>query len=104
LTPIKWNKMIVKGTFVSVWDNGTLSTPATLDTETGEVTTESVDANGLEHLMEEWFEDEEGEEYDICPECHEYILHTCMEDGIGHNLDEVKRCKDPNCDYIEFVR
>lgn len=96
--------MILKGTFISVWDNGSVRTPSTLDTETGEVTTNSVDVNDdLGTLMEEVFEDEEdGEEYDICPECHEYILHTCMEPGIVHNLDEVKRCKNPDCDYLWF--
>jgi hypothetical protein len=97
--------MVIHGTFISIWDNGSVSTPATLDLETGEVTTNSVVASDdLGTLMEEWFEDENGDEHEICPECHEYILHTCMEPGIGHNLDEVKRCKDPDCEYNRFVR
>jgi len=97
--------MEIKGTFVSIWDNGSVRTPATLDLETGEVSTDSVEADdNLGTLMEEWFEDSEGDEHEICPECHEYILHTCMEPGIGHNLDELKRCKNPDCEYNRFVR
>ena len=98
--------MVKTGTFTSIWDNGTITTPATLDTETGEISTNAVDApDDLGTLMEEWFEDEEGEQYDVCPECHEYIIHTCMEPDkyISHQLYEVKRCKNPNCDYEEFV-
>jgi hypothetical protein len=93
----------MKGTFVSIWDNGSIRTPAELNEETGEIQTTSVDADGMEHLMEEWFEDEDGEEFEVCPVCHEYILHTCMEDGIAHNLDEVKRCKNRDCDYAYYV-
>ena len=97
--------MIKKGTFTSVWDNDVeISTPAELDTETGEVSAESVDAGDVDILEEEYFTDEDGEEYEVCPECHEYIIVTSMEDGIGHTLNEVKRCKNPDCDYSKFVR
>ena len=96
--------MVIKGTFTSVWDDGVeITTPATLDTETGEVTAEAADVDNLENLDDEYFTGENGDVYGICPECHEYVLHTCMEPGIGHNLDEVKRCKDPNCDYARYV-
>lgn len=97
--------MILKGTFTSVWDGDVeITTPAELDTETGEVTTEAVEAGDVDTLDSEYFTDENGNEYEICTECHEYILHTCMEPGIGHNLDELKRCKNPDCDYSRFVR
>jgi hypothetical protein len=96
--------MEIKGMFVSIWDNGSIRTSAILDTETGEVSTNSVEVDDdLGTLMEESFEANDGEEYDICPECHEYIIHTCMEPGIAHNLDEVKRCKNPDCDYVRYV-
>jgi hypothetical protein len=96
--------MEIKGTFTSVWDDGVeITTPATLDTETGEVCADPAEVENLDILVDEHFTDEKGEEYTICPECHEYILHTCMEPGIGHNLDEVRRCKNPNCDYAYYV-
>jgi hypothetical protein len=96
--------MEIKGTFTSIWDDDVeITTNATLDTETGEVTTEAVEIDNVDILVGESFTDENGNQYDICPECHEYILHTCMEPGIGHNLDEVKRCKNPDCDYVRYV-
>lgn len=88
--------MVKKGNFVSLWEEGTITTPAELNTETGEITTESVDANGMEHLMEEWFED--GEEYEVCPVCHEYILKTVMKEGIGKTLYEALVCSNPECE------
>jgi len=78
-------KTMKTGTFVSIWEEGSVRTPATLNEETGEVTTESVDVDGMEHLLEEWFEDEEGEEHDICSTCHEYLIK-------GNGV-----CMNPNC-------
>lgn len=92
--------MVIQGTFTSVWDGGVANTPATLDTETGEVSTNSIEVSeNFGTLMEEWFEDENGEEYEICPVCHEFILRTYMEPGIGHNLDEIRKCMDESCDF-----
>jgi hypothetical protein len=97
--------MIKTGTFTSVWDGDTeITTPAVLDTETGEVTAKAVEADDVDILDKEYFTDEDGNEYEVCPECHEYILVTSMEDGIGHDLDELKRCKNSDCDYSRFVR
>ena len=93
----------MKGTFVSVWDDGTeIRTPATLDTETGEVDAETADIENLDILQREYFESDEsfnsGEEYDICPECHEYILKTVMKEGIGSTLYEDRVCSNPDCE------
>jgi hypothetical protein len=88
----------MKGNFVSIWDGGDkIITPAELDVEIGEVTTKSVDAD-VEHLDKEYFEDEDGNEYAICPECHEYILKTVMKDGIGKTLYEALVCSNPDCE------
>ena len=91
--------MNMKGTFVSVWDGGTeIRTPAELDLSTGEVITESVEAGNVEILDREYFESETGDELDICPDCHTYILKAVMKEGIGHTLTEVFVCSDPDCD------
>lgn len=93
---------ILKGLFTSVWDGGIeVNTPAILVTETGEITAESVDANGLENLEYERFTDEDGEEYEVCPVCHEHIMKPIMVDGIGHNLDEKFVCSDFTCENGE---
>ena len=93
----------MKGTFISVWDNAIIRTPAELDTETGELSTNSVDAEGLEHLIEELFEDEEGNEHNVCPDCHEYILKEkdiTDTDENGNELPEIAGiiiCSNPYC-------
>ena len=87
-----------RGTFISIWDEGSVRTPAQLDEATGEVTTNSVDVEGMEHLIEEMFKDEDGEEHDVCPECHEYILKVVTKEGVGKTLYEAQVCSNPDCD------
>lgn len=89
----------LKGIFTSIWDGGVnINTPATLETETGYIEAESVDVDGLECLEEETFTDENGKEYQVCPECHAYVMKPVMINGIGHNSDEEFVCSDENCD------
>lgn len=88
---------MIKGIFISEWDNGLIQTPAELNELTGEVTTESVDVDGMEHLIGEFFDDNNGHVKDICPICHEYILKTEMVEGVGKQLHEVQKCTNPNC-------
>jgi hypothetical protein len=90
--------MEINGTFTSVWDNATITTPAVLDTKTGEVIAESIKADNLGTLREEWFEDQEGEEFDVCPECHEYITKVVYEEGVGKTLYEKIVCRNPDCE------
>jgi hypothetical protein len=91
----------MKGIFVSVWDGDTeVRTPAVLDEATGEIETKSVDVDDLDLNMldREYFENEEGDEYKVCPECHEYILKTVMKEGIGKTLYEAQVCSNPYCE------
>lgn len=90
-----------KGTFTSVWDGGEeVTTNAELDEETGEVIAESIDVNDrdLEYLDYEYFSDEEGNDYRICPTCHAFIMSNKMFDGVGHSYDEKEVCSDPDCE------
>jgi len=84
--------MIIKGQFTSVWDGGEVVTESVLDTDTGELSTVSVDANDIGTLEREYFEDKTGEEYEVCPECHDHIMKTVMNPGVGHDLNEEKEC------------
>jgi hypothetical protein len=93
----------MKGTFVSIWDDGIeVSTPAELDETTGEITTESVDVSNLDILQREYFESSEfqnsGEEFEVCPECHNFITKVVVKEGVGKTLNEVPVCSDPDCD------
>lgn len=92
-----------RGTFVSVWESGeAITTPAILDENTGEVITESVDINLDDDILErEYFEDEEGEEYNICPNCHSFILKTVIKEGVGKSLYEANVCSNSECENSE---
>ena len=84
---------MIKGTFTSVWDNGTVNTAATLNAVTGELTIRTINVgNHLGSLINEYFEDLAGNEYEVCPECHDHIMKTVMNPGIGHDLNEEKEC------------
>lgn len=91
-----------KGTFISVWDDGIeISTKATLDEKTGEIETDSIDVNGLEVLTEEKFVDKDGNESEICSNCHCHITKKIMIEGIGKQLNEITVCSDFYCDNGE---
>lgn len=91
--------MIKKGTFTSVWDDGDteISTFCTLNTETGELIAESIEDDSVDNLDREYFTDEEGNDYDVCPECHEYILKTVINEGVGKQLFEEIVCSNSDC-------
>jgi ssDNA-binding Zn-finger/Zn-ribbon topoisomerase 1 len=89
---------LIKGTFTSEWSNGeTIETIATLDTETNEVVTESVDIDIDGCLDREYFTDQENNEYEICPECHEYALKYSIDGETV--LQEKHEC--PSCGYVK---
>ena len=89
---------ILQGSFVSVWDEGTVQTQGTLNTKTGEVTAKFVNVPDLGSLKREYFEDETEDTYEVCTECHEYILKSEMNPGIGHDLNEERVCSNKDCE------
>lgn len=91
--------MILKGKFVSIWENGTVSTNCTLNTETGELNSDTVDVSDLGCLLSETFEDSSGNEYPVCSECHTFITKVVVEDDqCGNGLSEVSVCSNPDCE------
>ena len=97
---------IHKGSFISVWEQGTVQTEGTLNDETGEVTCNSVESGDLGSLEREYFEFRarkghhmEDCEYEVCTTCHEYILKTIMvPDKVGKGLHEEKVCANSDCE------
>ena len=91
--------MILNGILTSKWDGGAarFDTKATLNTETGEVTSlEMIDGDeleGLEILTDEFFTDENDEKYQVCEQCHQYITKSVMiDDRVGNGIHEEHRC------------
>lgn len=94
----------IKGIFVSYWSDGKIVTPCYLDTKTGELFPETVDVQDMGTLEREKFyvgDSEDGDEYDVCPVCHEYVLKSVMNPGIGHDLNEEQVCSNPDCESRE---
>ena len=85
---------ILHGHFVSEWDGIRIKTPAVLDLKAGfiEKTVAEVDGLDLDSLVRQYFEDADGNEYPVCPECQDNILKTVMVKTDGINLKEVERC------------
>ncbi len=95
---------IIKGQFVSVWDDGSVTSYAELNLDTGEVinieTLDGAEIHGC--LLREYFEDQDGNTYDVCTTCHEYTLKASMvPDQTGKGLHEEKVCVNPDCESHE---
>ena len=89
---------IITGVFVSVWSDGSeIRTPGALNLSTGEVNATMSDTDPDGSLVREYFKDKDGEEYEVCTTCHEYILKTAINPGIGHDLNEEQVCSNPDC-------
>lgn len=90
------------GTFTSVWDDGSIiTTPATLNENTGEVTVhQSADVDIDGSLEREYFSlnGYEDDEFEVCTTCHSYILKTVMNPSIGKTLNEEQVCSNPDCE------
>lgn len=86
--------MVIKGFFISYWEEGTIETPAELDLETGHLQVHFSDGGvHYQHLIKEVFVSSGGETYMVCPDCHEYV--TKFELCLGSNdiLGEEEYCR-----------
>jgi hypothetical protein len=88
----------IKGKFVSVWSEGQVETPCTLDTDTGELNPDVADTWDMGTLEREYFEDDAGNEYTVCPTCHEYITKKVMGDRADLSYGEIDVCSNSNCE------
>ena len=96
-------KKEIKGVLLTVWSNGEdLESPATLNEKTGEITVlQTHDGKDRGCLEREKFTDEDENDYDVCPSCHEYILKTVMAQNkhCSAVVDESQVCMNRDCDY-----
>jgi len=91
--------------FTNVWDDGSqITTACDYDPVTGEVTPQMSKAIPKGSCVREYITlYPSGEEIDVCRTCHEYILRTELEEGIGRQLLEVKHCTNPDCPSREML-
>jgi len=97
--------MIKHGLFISIFDTQTITTTATLDTETGRLYNWFAVSDSRWHLLKsEKFIADDGEEFDVCPTCHVHVLKEkdiTDTDEDGNELPEIAGiiiCSNPYCD------
>ena len=92
-------KNVTKGRFESTWEEGKISTPATLNLDTMEVMAKiEGDCGDMGCLLSERFECLKGGTiYTICPQCHQYAMRAVniKTDSKGRILSHELEC--PQC-------
>lgn len=85
--------------FTSVWDDGsTVTTPCEYDPKTGQVFPEMSQGESPEgSVVKEYISLDNGNEIQVCPNCHEYATEVVIVPGIGKMLNESIVCRSPNC-------
>jgi hypothetical protein len=92
----------IKCTFTSVWDDGSIiTTPCLYDPNDGEVSPETCNADPRGNLKREFITLPDGDEKEVCMECHGYVMKVTMDEGIGKQLSEESHCSDPDCSSNE---
>ena len=98
---------MIEGSFTSKWSGGIVATTCRLDLNSGELFPEIIDApDDLGNLEREYFTvsfppADMGKEYEVCTTCHEFILKTVMNPGLGHDLNEEEECSNSDCESHE---
>lgn len=90
----KETKMVIKGVFISYWEEGTIETHAELDLETGHLQVHFSDGGAhYKTLIKEEFVSSGGHTYYVCPNCHEYVTKFELQVGSNDILGEVEICR-----------
>jgi len=89
----------VQITFTSIWSSGTeVTTPGTYNPKTDEVTAESasIDPDGC--LTREYITLPDGDELEVCMDCHSYVLKPVVTDLADLSFGETPECRNPDCE------
>jgi hypothetical protein len=89
----------VKCVFTSVWDDGSVvTTPCTYDTSSGQVYPEvSKGPVPTGSLVREYITLDDGDELEVCHDCHEYVLKTVVGERADLSYGEYTECPNPDC-------
>ena len=89
----------MKCEFTSVWDDDSVvTTPCEYDPDTGEVTPEVSKGRIPTGCLErEYITLEDGEEIEVCPDCHGFTLKAVMDDLADLSYGETSECRNPDC-------
>ena len=91
----------IKCTFIIEWDNGqVVITDCLYNPKTGYTEPEISNGSVPEgSLMREYITLENGDELEVCQDCHEYVMKTTMGNKSDLSYGEVEECHNPNCPY-----
>ena len=89
----------MKVSYTSIWSDGAeVTTSGTYDPDTGAVDAEVSKGPIPEGSLErEFITLENGDELDVCRDCHEYVLKTAVGDRADLSFGEYEECSNPNC-------
>jgi hypothetical protein len=86
-------------TFTSVWDDGSVvTTPCIYHEDTGEVepeVSEGTIPTGM--VTREYISLDNGDEIEVCLDCHSYTLKTAVGDLADCSYGEYRVCSDDEC-------
>jgi len=90
----------MKCEFTSEWSDGCVITTACVyDEKSGEVTPEISGFYPKGSLEREYITLPDGEEIEVCSECHGFVMKNVMNPGQAkHDLVEEKVCSNPDCE------
>ena len=94
---------LIKCSFTSVWDDGSVvTTPCTYNPETGQTNPEVSNGTIPTGMVErEYITLDDGEEVEVCHDCHDYVMKTVMGDRADLSYGEYNECSDPECNGCE---
>lgn len=93
------NKNTIKCEFTSVWDDGSVvTTPCVYNENTGYCYPEvSKGPFPTGMVVEEYITLKNGQQIQVCPDCHEYVMKTVIGDRDDLSYGEYQECSDPDC-------
>ena len=89
--------------YTSEWDDGSVvTTPCVYNEVTGEVEPEVSEGPVPTGMVDrEYITLEGGSQIEVCPECHEYVLKTIVDDNHDLSFGSHQECSNPNCNGCE---
>jgi len=89
----------MKCEFTSVWDDGSVvTTPCDYDPDTGEVNPEVSNGPVPTGMVDrEYSTLEDGEEIEVCLDCHSYTMKKVVGDRADLSYGEYGECRNPEC-------
>ena len=89
---------MIKCTYTSVWgESDDVVTDCMFDVATGAILPEISYADPKGGLIREYITLPNGNVFDVCPECRDFVMKTFMGDRADLSYGEITVCRDKDC-------